>query len=193
MSPYCRASTNRYVRILILVDSICSCRRRDDKWIVAMNKWQDLTDMDVNKGKTSAPSFMTRHSAEPLNLRLLPSFLNREPRSTITVLQRAVNPRCRRRRSLSRDRRGIGHEQVGLAEPGSICGWLIGSETGLGEWVTIPCTYAGGAKCECIPVDGLLCLLSDLTADVYRLDVAISDLELVDRLSQGKVGLTYGR
>lgn len=27
-----------------------SCRRRDDKWIVAMNKWQTLTDMEVTKG-----------------------------------------------------------------------------------------------------------------------------------------------
>ncbi|KAH9482645.1 Enzyme that catalyzes the fourth step in the histidine pathway [Psilocybe cubensis] len=37
----------------------------------------------------------------------------------------------------------------------------------LGEWVTIPTTYAGGAK-------------------------DISDLALVDRLSQGRVDLTYG-
>ena len=28
-----------------------SCRRRNNKWIVAMNKWQDLTDMEVNKGE----------------------------------------------------------------------------------------------------------------------------------------------
>lgn len=27
-----------------------SCRRRGDKWFVAMNKWQDLTDMEVSKG-----------------------------------------------------------------------------------------------------------------------------------------------
>ena len=27
-----------------------SCRRRDDKWIVAMNKWQTLTDMEVTNG-----------------------------------------------------------------------------------------------------------------------------------------------
>ncbi|RCH78525.1 Enzyme that catalyzes the fourth step in the histidine pathway, partial [Rhizopus azygosporus] len=26
-----------------------SCRRKDDKWIVAMNKWQTMTDMEVNK------------------------------------------------------------------------------------------------------------------------------------------------
>jgi len=37
----------------------------------------------------------------------------------------------------------------------------------LGEWATITCTYAGGAK-------------------------DISDLELVNRLSNGKVDLTFG-
>ena len=37
----------------------------------------------------------------------------------------------------------------------------------LGEWTTIPTTYAGGAN-------------------------ALSDLELVQRLSDGKVDLTYG-
>ncbi|EIW69566.1 hypothetical protein TREMEDRAFT_68760 [Tremella mesenterica DSM 1558] len=37
----------------------------------------------------------------------------------------------------------------------------------LGEWTTIPCTYAGGAK-------------------------NISDLSLVDRLSNGKVDITFG-
>jgi phosphoribosylformimino-5-aminoimidazole carboxamide ribotide isomerase len=28
-----------------------SCRKRGDKWVVAMNRWQDLTDMEVNKGE----------------------------------------------------------------------------------------------------------------------------------------------
>lgn len=27
-----------------------SCRKRGDGWFVAMNKWQDLTDMEVSKG-----------------------------------------------------------------------------------------------------------------------------------------------
>lgn len=44
---------------------------------------------------------------------------------------------------------------------------LCGLTLGLGEWVTIPCTYAGGAR-------------------------DISDLDLVDRLSQGKVDITFG-
>ncbi len=27
-----------------------SCRRKDDTWFVAMNKWQMTTDMEVNEG-----------------------------------------------------------------------------------------------------------------------------------------------
>lgn len=27
-----------------------SCRRKDDTWFVAMNKWQTITDMEVNEG-----------------------------------------------------------------------------------------------------------------------------------------------
>jgi hypothetical protein len=30
-----------------------SCRRRGDKWLVAMNKWQHITDMEVCKGDPS--------------------------------------------------------------------------------------------------------------------------------------------
>lgn len=44
---------------------------------------------------------------------------------------------------------------------------LLIRDTGLGDWVTIPTTYAGGAK-------------------------SISDLDLVNELSSGKVDLTYG-
>jgi phosphoribosylformimino-5-aminoimidazole carboxamide ribotide isomerase len=28
-----------------------SCRGKDDTWYVAMNKWQTITDMEVNEGK----------------------------------------------------------------------------------------------------------------------------------------------
>lgn len=52
---------------------------------------------------------------------------------------------------------------------------------GLGEWVTIPCTYAGGAKGQSA-VDGI----------VRAESVDISDLALVDWLSGGKVDLTFG-
>jgi hypothetical protein len=31
-----------------------SCRRKGDTWFVAMNKWQDLTDMELTAGKSYA-------------------------------------------------------------------------------------------------------------------------------------------
>jgi len=32
-----------------------SCRRKGDSWWVAMNKWQDLTDMEINEGLSYCP------------------------------------------------------------------------------------------------------------------------------------------
>ena len=29
-----------------------SCRKQGDKWIVTMNKWQALTDMELNQGQS---------------------------------------------------------------------------------------------------------------------------------------------
>ncbi len=39
---------------LLVID--LSCRRTGSTWTVAMNKWQTLTDMEVNEGKRSPPS-----------------------------------------------------------------------------------------------------------------------------------------
>ncbi|KAJ3563274.1 hypothetical protein NP233_g9039 [Leucocoprinus birnbaumii] len=97
-----------------------SCRRRGDKWLVAMNKWQDITDMEMSKDSLS----------------LLADYC-----SEFLIHAADVEGLCQ----------GIDEELVRK----------------LGEWVTIPTTYAGGAK-------------------------DITDLDLVDRLSEGRVDLTYG-
>ncbi|KAI0638253.1 Phosphoribosylformimino-5-aminoimidazole carboxamide ribotide isomerase [Trametes polyzona] len=97
-----------------------SCRRRGDRWLVAMNKWQTITDMEVCKE----------------SLDLLAHYC-----SEFLIHAADVEGLCQ----------GIDEELVAK----------------LGEWVTIPTTYAGGAK-------------------------SVSDLELVDRLSAGKVDLTFG-
>lgn len=34
----------------VLIHDAISCRKKNDKWVVAMNKWQTMTDMEVNKG-----------------------------------------------------------------------------------------------------------------------------------------------
>lgn len=97
-----------------------SCRRRGDKWLVAMNKWQDITDMEVSKE----------------HLDMLAEYC-----SEFLVHAADVEGLCQ----------GIDEALVQK----------------LGEWVTIPTTYAGGAK-------------------------DISDLDLVNKLSSGKVDLTFG-
>ncbi|KLO19944.1 Phosphoribosylformimino-5-aminoimidazole carboxamide ribotide isomerase [Schizopora paradoxa] len=97
-----------------------SCRRRDNKWIVAMSKWQVMTDMEVRKD----------------TLDILSEYC-----SEFLIHAADVEGLCK----------GIDEELV----------------TRLGEWVNIPTTYAGGAK-------------------------DVSDLELVNRLSNGRVDLTYG-
>ncbi|GAC95088.1 hypothetical protein PHSY_002663 [Pseudozyma hubeiensis SY62] len=97
-----------------------SCRKRGDKWIVAMNRWQDMTDMEVNKETLDQ---LAEHCSEFL------------------IHAADVEGLCQ----------GIDQELVKK----------------LGEWVTIPTTYAGGAR-------------------------HLGDLELVDKLSGGKVDLTFG-
>ncbi|KAK2466209.1 hypothetical protein APHAL10511_001851 [Amanita phalloides] len=97
-----------------------SCRRRGDKWMIAMNKWQDITDMEVNK---ESLDFLSQYCSEFL------------------IHAADVEGLCQ----------GIDEALV----------------TKLGEWVTIPTTYAGGAK-------------------------SIDDLDLVQSLSNGRIDLTYG-
>ncbi|EMD40674.1 hypothetical protein CERSUDRAFT_43497 [Gelatoporia subvermispora B] len=97
-----------------------SCRRRGNKWLVAMNKWQKITSMEVCKE----------------SLDLLAEYC-----SEFLIHAADVEGLCQ----------GIDEELVEK----------------LGEWVTIPTTYAGGAK-------------------------SVEDLKTVDRLSHGKVDLTFG-
>ncbi|KAJ7591007.1 hypothetical protein C8J56DRAFT_1013800 [Mycena floridula] len=97
-----------------------SCRRRGDRWFVAMNKWQDITDMEVSRE----------------SLHMLSEYC-----SEFLVHAADVEGLCN----------GIDEALVSR----------------LGEWVTLPTTYAGGAK-------------------------DLSDLDLVHTLSNGRVDLTYG-
>ncbi|KAG0317606.1 Enzyme that catalyzes the fourth step in the histidine pathway [Linnemannia gamsii] len=97
-----------------------SCRKRGTEWIVAMDKWQTMTDMKVNK---ESLDILAKYCSEFL---------------------------------------------VHAADVEGLCkGIDEGLVKALGEWTSIPTTYAGGAN-------------------------ALGDLELVDSLSGGKVDLTYG-
>ncbi|KAI8988750.1 hypothetical protein BDB01DRAFT_567024 [Pilobolus umbonatus] len=97
-----------------------SCRKRNNKWIVAMNKWQTMTDMEVNKDTLD---MLSKYCSEFL------------------IHAADVEGLCN----------GIDEELVKK----------------LGEWVTIPTTYAGGGR-------------------------SMEDLKLVDSLSNGRVDLTFG-
>jgi len=97
-----------------------SCRRRGNRWFVAMNKWQDITDMEVSQ---ETVDMLSEYCSEFL------------------IHAADVEGLCQ----------GIDKDLVSK----------------LGQWVSIPTTYAGGAK-------------------------DLSDLALVDQLSGGRVDLTYG-
>ncbi|KAJ2860783.1 Enzyme that catalyzes the fourth step in the histidine pathway [Coemansia erecta] len=98
-----------------------SCRRSGDgEWVVAMDRWQTLTDMRVEQ---STLEMLAGHCSEFL------------------VHAADVEGLCS----------GIDEELVAA----------------LGRWAPIPVTYAGGAS-------------------------TLDDLELVDRLSNGRVDLTIG-
>lgn len=63
----------------------------------------------------------------------------------------------------------------------------------LGQWCNIPTTYAGGAKRASdyllVPTDScsnFLCIL------ISSFAIDLDDLNLVDKLSNGKVDLTFG-
>ena len=63
-----------------------------------------------------------------------------------SVLLGTLDSRCGRGRVMSRDRRGASREYVLYF----VYIFVVdtANTSGLGEWVTIPCTYAGGAKGE---------------------------------------------
>ena len=97
-----------------------SCRRRDQRWVVAIDRWQTMTDVALDE------PFLARVAAHC---------------SEFLIHAADVEGLCR-----------------------GIDGDLVAA---LGRWSPIPCTYAGGAK-------------------------DLADLALVDRLSAGRVDLTYG-
>lgn len=114
-----QALTDKVGKQHLVVD--LSCRKQPDgRWIVAMNRWQTLTDLEVNKETLDQ---LSKYCSEFL------------------VHAADVEGLCQ----------GIDEDLV----------------SALGRWASIPTVYAGGAK-------------------------GLSDLELVSKLSDGKVDLTYG-
>jgi phosphoribosylformimino-5-aminoimidazole carboxamide ribotide isomerase len=97
-----------------------SCRRRNNRWFVAIDRWQNVTEFEL----------------------------------TDTTIKQLAN-RCSEFLIHAADVEGLCN---GIDEQ------LV---TALGAWSPIPCVYAGGGR-------------------------TINDLLLVDRLSQGRIDLTFG-
>ena len=116
-----------------------SCRKKDNKWFVATNKWQTMTAFELNKGYRFAP---LRPISMPRLTLLIDSIALLEPHCSEFLIHAA---------DVEGLQRGIDHELVSK----------------LAEWCTIPVTYAGGGR-------------------------SLDDLELVEKLSMGKVHLTIG-
>ncbi|MCJ1396550.1 Enzyme that catalyzes the fourth step in the histidine pathway [Xylographa bjoerkii] len=97
-----------------------SCRRAGPhRWVVAMDKWQRLTDMEVTQGVPSPPSYPILYYA----------FLT-APTASIQMLE----PYCSEFLIHAADHEGL---QRGIDEE------LVRR---LGEWCRVPVTYAGGAR-----------------------------------------------
>lgn len=103
-----------------------SCRRKDNTWFVAMDRWQTITEMEINQG-TGNPATAGHcevHSLFPHNAKLI-SFIE-----SISLLE----PYCSEFLIHAADVEGL---QQGVDEE------LVSK---LAEWCTIPVTYAGGAR-----------------------------------------------
>lgn len=78
-----------------------SCRRKDDRWFVATNKWQTITDFELDQG---ASQFVRNTSKGALIQ------FHREHPPPRTLLLRISDPRCRRRGSAARHRSRAGRQ-----------------------------------------------------------------------------------
>lgn len=100
-----------------------SCRRKgDDSWFVAMNKWQTITDMEVNQGKYFSP--------HPL----FTPYRFRRGSYCVAESIRKLEPYCSEFLIHAADNEGL---QRGVDEK------LVQR---LAEWCSIPVTYAGGGR-----------------------------------------------
>ena len=141
-----------------------------------MNKWQDITDMEVSRGECCIANRTPIVISTADSLDLLSQYC-----SEFLVHAADVEGLCQ----------GIDEDLVTSTsirlfyDTGSS---FLNPRLELGEWVKVPTTYAGGAKGRLLLVlQGSVARLTD------PLSVDISDLDLVDRLSGGRVDLTYGR
>lgn len=128
-----------------------SCRKRGAEWIVAMDKWQTMTDMKVNKESLDIlANYCSEFLVHAADVEGLCKGIDEDlVKGNLQVFPIIVDY----------------YTTVPIPHTNHILHYV--NDTALGEWTSIPTTYAGGAN-------------------------ALGDLELVDSLSGGKVDLTYG-
>lgn len=103
-----------------------SCRRKGDKWVVAMNKWQTMTDMEVNRGMFNLHPV----SSQNQSVVALSSVEIDTKADSIKMLE----PYCSEFLVHAADNEGL---QQGIDED------LVRN---LAAWCDIPVTYAGGSR-----------------------------------------------
>lgn len=107
-----------------------SCRRKGDRWFVATNKWQTITDFELNAGTSSSLPNSSKDSARATNTPIAPRLTTLSVADSIKQLE----PHCSEFLIHAADveglQRGIDHELV----------------SALARWCSIPVTYAGGGR-----------------------------------------------
>lgn len=94
-----------------------SCRKQGSRWTVAMNKWQTMTDMDLNESWSHF--YLAKHSGMLM---------------VATDSIKSLEPFCSEFLIHAADNEGLS---------GGIDEELVRN---LGVWCTLPVTYAGGGK-----------------------------------------------
>ncbi|KAI5291936.1 Enzyme that catalyzes the fourth step in the histidine pathway [Ascosphaera acerosa] len=98
-----------------------SCRRRDGRWFVAMNRWQTITDMEVNQGILRPERPGLDASGAPANARAA---------ENIKLLESYCSEFLIHAADVEGLQQGVDQDLV----------------TKLAGWCSIPVTYAGGGR-----------------------------------------------
>jgi phosphoribosylformimino-5-aminoimidazole carboxamide ribotide isomerase len=185
-----------------------SCRKREGGWVVAMNGWKTLTDTWVNQGISPFQSLLpypTFPTTPVVPYNSLAIHAIHHPIPPYSVYLTSHGSRFGTSHPLSRcsdcvDTWLIRTESIRLIEnhcsellihAADVEGLCQGIDQELverlGEWVSLPCTYAGGARGESLPKP-----LSVNTLDYHGPSIVNVDcrpLTSVDRRIWAKYGM----
>jgi len=111
-----------------------SCRRREDGWVVAMNGWKTLTDMWVTKGMSTSSRLLASDTLT--STQCSPNFTITSPGTKANDIE-----------SIALIEKYCSELLIHAADVEGLCQGVDEELVKkLGEWVSLPCTYAGGAR-----------------------------------------------